>query len=67
MLTKKVWDHMIDMKEEFVLRKMKVYLLSRKEREEMYKFIDGQLRKWYIRPLKSSQNSTSFFCREEEQ
>jgi len=32
MLIRKVWDHTIDVKEEFVLRKGKVYLLSRKER-----------------------------------
>jgi len=32
MLIKKVWDHTIDVKEEFVLRKGKVYLLSREER-----------------------------------
>ena len=61
MLTWKVWDHMIDMKQGFVLRKMKVYLLSRKERREKYKFIDEQLRKWYIRPLKSPQMAPVFF------
>jgi len=52
---------MIDMKQGFVLRKMKVYLLSRKERREKYKFIDEQLRKWYIRPLKSPQMAPVFF------
>ena len=35
MPTRKLWDHAIDMKEEFVPRKGKVYLLSRKEREEV--------------------------------
>ena len=34
MPTRKLWDYVIDMKE-FVPRKEKVYLLSRKEREEM--------------------------------
>jgi len=33
------------MKEEFVLRKRKVYLLLREEEGEVYKFIDKQLRK----------------------
>ena len=33
MLTRKVWDYMIDVKEGFVPRKGKVYPLSRKERE----------------------------------
>jgi len=35
MSTRKIWDHAIDMKERFVPRKEKVYLLSREEREEM--------------------------------
>ena len=33
MLTRKLWDHTIDTKKGFVLRKEKVYLLFRKERE----------------------------------
>ena len=48
-----VWDHTIDVKEEFVPRKEKVYPLSREEREEVREFIKEQLRKGYIRPLKS--------------
>jgi len=52
MPTRKIWDHAIDMKEGFVLRKEKVYLLSREEREEMCEFIQEQLRKGYIRPSK---------------
>jgi len=39
----------IDMKEEFVPKKGKIYLLSREEREEVHKFISEQLRKEYIR------------------
>ena len=61
MPTRKIWDHVIDMKEEFVLRKGKVYLLSREEREEVCKFIQEQLRKGYIRPLKSPQMAPVFF------
>jgi len=34
-LIRKVWDHAIDVREGFVLRKGKVYLLSREEREEV--------------------------------
>jgi len=48
MLMKKVWDHAIDVKKEFVLRKEKVYPLSREEREEVREFIWEQLRKGYI-------------------
>jgi len=45
MLTRKVWDHAIDVKEGFVPRKEKVYLLSREEREEVREFVKEQLRK----------------------
>jgi len=31
--TKKIWDHVIEIKEEFVPRKGKVYPLSREERK----------------------------------
>ena len=58
---RKLWDYTIDMKEGFVLRKGKVYLLLREEREEMCEFITKQLRKGYIRPLKSSQITPVFF------
>ena len=36
---KKVWNHVIETKEGFVLRKGKVYPLSREEQEEVHKFI----------------------------
>jgi len=36
---KKIWDYVIKAKEEFVLRKRNIYLLSREKREEVYKFI----------------------------
>ena len=38
-----------------------MYLLSREEREEVYKFISEQLRKEYIRPLKLPQMAPVFF------
>ena len=55
MPTKKVWDHTIDVKEGFIPRKEKIYLLSREEREEVRKFIKEQLQKRYIQPSKSPQ------------
>jgi len=58
---RKVWDHAIDVKEGFVLRKGKVYPLSREEREEVREFIKEQLRKGYIRPLKLPQMAPVFF------
>jgi len=61
MLTRKIWDHAIDMKEGFVPRKGKVYPLSREEREEVCEFIQEQLRKEYIRPSKLPQMAPVFF------
>jgi len=49
------------MKKGFVPRKGKIYLLSREEREEVCEFIQEQLRKEYIRPLKLSQTAPVFF------
>ena len=59
--TRKVWDHAIDMKEGFVPRKGKVYLLLREEREEVREFVKEQLRKGYIRLSKSPQMALVFF------
>ena len=61
MLTRKVWDHTIDIKEGFVPRKGKVYPLLREEREEVREFVREQLRKGYIRPSKSPQTAPVFF------
>jgi len=58
---RKVWNHMIEVKEEFVLRKGKIYPLSREEREEVHEFIKEQLRKGYIRPSKSPQTAPVLF------
>jgi len=48
-------------KEGFVPRKGKVYLLSREEREEVREFIKEQLRKGYIWLSKSPQMVLVFF------
>jgi len=60
MLTRKVWDHTIDLKETFKLRKGRIYPLSKNERE-VQNYVEDQLRKGYIRPLKSPQMSPVFF------
>jgi len=39
MLTKKTWDHAIELKEGFASKKGKVYPLSREERKEVREFI----------------------------
>ena len=61
MLTRKAWDHAIDLREEFMLKKGKIYPLSRIEREKVQEFVKDQLRKGYIRLLKSPQTSPVFF------
>ena len=61
MPTRKVWDHAIDVKEGFVPRKEKMYLLSREEREEVREFVKEQLRKEYIQLSKSPQTAPVFF------
>ena len=58
---RKMWDHTIDMKKGFVLRKRKVYPLSREEREKIREFIWEQLKKRYIQLLKSPQMAPVFF------
>jgi len=61
MLTRKTWDHAIDFREGFVLKKGKIYPLSRIERKKVQKFVKNQLKKGYIRPSKSLQTSLVFF------
>ena len=61
MPTRKIWDHVIDVKEEFIPRKGKVYPLSREEREEVREFVKEQLRKRYIRLSKLPQMVLVFF------
>ena len=61
MPTRKIWDHAIDLKEMFKPKKERIYPLSKNEREEVQNFIEDQLRKGYIRPLKSPQTSLVFF------
>ena len=61
MPTRKIWNHVINIKEGFVPRKRKVYLLLREEREEVQEFIKEQLRKRYIKPSKLPQMAPVFF------
>ena len=61
MLTRKIWDHAIDLKKMFKLQKGRIYPLSKIEKEEVQKFVEDQLRKRYIRLFKFSQISPVFF------
>ena len=66
MPTRKLWDHVIEMREGFVPRKGKVYPLSREEREEVREFVKEQLRKGYIQPSKSPQMALVFFVEKKD-
>jgi len=66
MSTRKIWNYTIKVKKGFVLRKGKVYLLLREEREEVCKFIKEQLRKEYIRLSKSPQMTLVFFIEKKD-
>jgi len=61
MLVRKVWDHAIDLRDDFKASKARVYPLSRNEKEEVQKFVNEHLKKGYIRPSKSPQISPVFF------
>jgi len=65
MPTRKLWNHTIDTKEEFVPKKGKIYMLLREKREGMCKFILEQLRKEYIRLSKLPQIAPVFFVRKD--
>ena len=61
MLLQKPWDHAIDLKNTFKLKKGRIIPLSLQEQEEVTMFLDDQLKKGYIRPFKSPQMSLVFF------
>jgi len=60
MLVRKIWDHAIDLNEDFKASKAKVYFLSR-NKKEVQKSVKEHLKKEYIRPSKSQQTSPVFF------
>ena len=58
---RKPWDHAIDLKDMFKLKKGHIIPLSPTEQEEVTVFLDDQLKKGYICPSKSPQTSLVFF------
>ena len=58
---RKPWDHEIDLKEDFLLKKGRLIPLSVDEQKEVELFLDDQLAKGYIRPSISQQTSPVFF------
>ena len=62
MLLWKPWNHAIDLKDMFKLKKGHIIIpLSPAEQEEVTAFLDDQLKKRYICPSKSPQMSLVFF------
>jgi len=61
MPVRKVWDHTIDLKDNFRASKVRVYPLSKNKKKKVQKFVDKHLEKGYIRPSKSPQTSSIFF------
>ena len=57
----KPWNHVIDLKDMFKLKKGHIIPLSPAEQEEVTAFLDDQLKKGYICPSKSPQTSLVFF------
>ena len=66
MPVRKPWDHVINLREDFVLRKEKTYLILREEKEKIREFVEEQLRKGYIRPSKLSQTLLVFFVEKKD-
>jgi len=60
-LVRKVWDHAIDLNDNFKVSKARVYPLSRNEKKKVQKFVNKHLKKGYIRPFKSPQILLVFF------
>jgi len=60
-INQKIWDHAIDLKEDFKPQKRRIYPLSKTERDKIQSFMMDQLRKRYIRLSKSPQTLLVFF------
>jgi hypothetical protein len=61
-----VWDHKIDIKEEFESKSFKNYNLTPEEQKELDKFLDENLEKEYIQPSQSPQVSPFFFVKKKD-
>jgi len=61
MPVRKVWDHVINLRDNFRTSKVQVYPLFRNKKEEVQKFVDEHLKQGYIRPSKLPQTLPVFF------
>ena len=64
---RKPQDYAISLREDFVPRKGRTYLMLRKEKVKVREFVEKQLRKGYIRPSKSPQTSLVFFVEKKDE
>ena len=65
--TRKIWDHVIELKKEFVPKKRKVYLLLRRERERRSERVYNRTdEKEVYQTIKVTTDYTSIFHREKE-
>ena len=60
------WDHQIELHEDFVPKRGKIYPLSPKQQNTLDEWIQEHLEKGYIRQSKSSQASPFFFVEKKE-
>ena len=60
------WDHAIDLKPDFIPQDCKVYPLSPIEQQKLDEFLEENLAKNYIRPLKSPMASPFFFVEKKD-
>src|SRR5258708_2052464 len=60
------WDHTIELCEDFIVKKGKIYALSPMEQNSLDDWIKEQLAKGYIRQSKSPQSSLFFFVPKKE-
>ena len=58
---RKPWDYIINLREDFIPRKRRTYLMLRKVKVKVREFVKEQLRKGYIRPSKLLQTLPVFF------
>jgi len=65
MLTRKTWDYVIDLREELVLKKRKIYLLLRIERAGSEVFKESVEEEVYL-TIEITTNITIILCTKEE-
>jgi len=64
MLTRKMWNHVINLKEKFISRKKKIYLFLRKKERSKRVYL-GVDKKGIYSTIKITTNSTSVLCKKE--